>query len=373
MHAVWHRRGTAAVVRRLAVALLLLVTMVGRSGVALAQPATSDPLDLEWVGPPECPGRDTIVEQIRLLVGTDRKDDAPRVAARASVERWEDGRWHVRIVTLGDSGGERLLDAASCSALTQAVALVLAIRVKPTLLTSPHPKAASGTTAMTVVVTPPPPAPPPPVAMPAPVPVAVAEEQVPLASTPLETPTLVRPRLRFPGSMWGGLSAVGSTGELPSVDASAEVTVGYALGRARVELHGETGLVQDVTTSDAVNAPTATFRAAGGGVRPCYGPEVGRFSVQGCGDLEVDALWAAGHNYATSFSPNAAWTTLGALAVGRFRLTDTVSIRAFAEVMAPLTRPEFVVDTVQDTVDTTVHTPSAVWGRGGVGVDVRIF
>jgi len=292
---------------------------------------------------------------------------APRLVARVSVSPREDGRWHVRIVTLGESGGERVFDSASCSALTNATALVLAIRLKPTLELGQRTKQGSPDPPTEVASTPAPPA--PPTALP--MPIATRPPAVDPYAPPL--PPHAGPRAR--GSFLVGASVRASLGEFPSADASVELDVAYALGRFRIEVHGETGLVQAVsaTTVDSTSNASATFQAAGGGLRGCYGPSFGGVSLFGCADGQVDAMWASGRNYFTPLSTDAVWATLGALVGARYPLTPRFALRGFVEALAPLSRPKFVTETSAGAVEGTVHVPSAVWGTAGLGVEAIFF
>jgi len=165
--------------------------------------SSAEPLDLEWNAPADCPGRDTVIEEIRRA-----------------------GRWHVRIVTLGESGGERAFDSASCSALTRATALVLAIRLKPTRFASKDLRAGAARASVPAPVIPPPPPPTPlaPLSMPIPVRTAgivvaagaITEAMAPAAVPTPERPSPERPPFRVPGSFIVGVSAIVSTGDLPA-------------------------------------------------------------------------------------------------------------------------------------------------------------
>jgi hypothetical protein len=166
-----------------------------------------------------------------------------------------------------------------------------------------------------------------------------------------------------------GVSAVAGTGELPSVDVGGEVELAYTFHTARIELHGETELVQEAPTAP----PNAAFRAAGGGARGCYAPAFGRWTLFGCGDVEIDAIWASGQGYAQTYSPAGWWVTLGLVGGARVRLTKVVGVRAFVEPMVPLSRPQFVAETPVDTYTSPLLYPSAAWVVGGVGVDATIF
>jgi hypothetical protein len=183
------------------------------------------------------------------------------------------------------------------------------------------------------------------------------------------------PAARSPhrGSLSVGASVLAATGELPSFEGSAELELGYEVRGFRIELHSETGLVDDVLVRGGTGSPGATFRAAGGGVRGSYGPSFGALAFFGGGDCEVDAVWANGQGFARSFGPKTAWVTLGALVGARYRVATRLAIHAFGEGLLPMERPTFTTVTSTGEQDRVVHKPSAVWGQVGVGVDAIFF
>jgi hypothetical protein len=208
----------------------LFAALTTLAPLARADPEpAAPPIDLEWDAPAECPGRETVLAQIRRVLGDDGAAAAPRVSARVSVARRDDGRWHVRIVVLGEPEGERMLDSASCSALTGATALVLAIRIKPNLLggETPHPGGTMEPSSIATAIPPPPP-PTPPAPPPMPVP-----ESVPTAAPALPTePEAAAPPPPLPeesrhGSLSAGATFLASMGEMPSANAGAELEVAY--------------------------------------------------------------------------------------------------------------------------------------------------
>jgi len=319
-------------------------------GAAYAEaPRRTEFLKLDWVAPAECPTGEDVEEDVVHLLGPS-PNSAETVTARARVSKSADGRWHVKITTTGASGGERKLDAPSCKAAATATALVLALRIDPTLLTKE-----------------PPPEPPP---TPPPAPVEPAPPPPPPGPTHEAVPS------------WSVAALVaGTVNQLPSPNVAGELVVAWAptplAGRLRLELHGEGGPAQDTTTTVGQGTTRqvvpSTVVAAGGGIRGCFGPTWGDFSVLGCGGAELDWMHVAGTK-PTPTSQSATWATLEGGAQGRWRVLRRLAIRVDASALVPLGPPEFVVqDTKSAAVIATVSKPGAVWARVGVGVEVLLF
>lgn len=113
--------------RRLALALLCLLSLISPARVC-AQP--SDPVDLEWTAPAECPGQEEVRARLRKLAGS-RKSIGLPLSAEATVTRNESGGLHLHLVIrAGELVGVRNMDGKSCRDLVgaSAVALVLLLR-----------------------------------------------------------------------------------------------------------------------------------------------------------------------------------------------------------------------------------------------------
>ncbi len=366
----------------LALVVAAFALSAGRAG---ADPASAPlPLALEWIAPAQCPARAEVLRDVARLVGPAATLERP-VAARALLFRGEDERWHVQITTFGESGGERSLDAASCEALTRATVLVLAIRIKPGLviagsgsdaaLPAPAPGAA-GADAGSIAPAPtdaPPTAPPAPPVVTAPLAAQQPEGRATDAQGPApETRPSTTPPLASDGRLAVGALVMGTLGELPSAEAGGGFVVGYARDRFRAELHGETGFVQQ--GSAGTNLGGGSIRAAGGGLRACYGPTWGAFAVLGCVDGEVDWLWVNGYGTSQRRDRNAGRLELGAGPQGRWRLASRFAVRLDVEALVPLARPTFVtVDLAGNQQGATISKPGPYGGRVGLGIDAFFF
>jgi hypothetical protein len=388
-------------VRGMALGVALLLS---RRAEASSRPLAGDALDLDWLAPPECPARDAVLGQIRRVLGEAPPRvvrEEPPLAVQVSVFRRDAGRWHVRMVVAGESGGERSLDASSCSAVASAAALVLAIRIRPTLFvgrgSASPPSLAAG---QGPAPPPPPPLPLPPeplpalpqdsepgvIAAPAPsAPPSVAppppvEIRIPIHHVPSESEREVHeaspPAAAKPSDSSFLVGATGDLGlgELPSVAPGAEVTVTYVWKVVRVEAHGETGLVQSILVSGGTNAASTVLRAAGGGLRGCYNPQIRAVGLLACADAELDGMWGTGDGFPKTLpTTEGTWLTFGALIGGRYRLSDVFALRASAEALAPARLARFVTLGANGQENGTVYGVSAVWGRFALGVEARFY
>jgi hypothetical protein len=352
----------------ISVAALALFT----AAPAAAASPSDLPLDLVWEAPAsECPSREAVLAEIAHLVGDlAGHTDGGRVSARARILHGVDGRWRVRLVTLGASGGERTLEAASCQALADAAGLVLALRINPDLAWTPPREPSPPPPPPAPPAPPPPPIPSEPLPSPAPARVA-ASPAPPPSARPAPQRSLAWPR----GSLRIGAGAFAGLGELPSVDAAGELELAYVVGRLRAEVHGETAFVQD--TNRTSTGAYGTLRAASGGVRGCYLPAPrwlpARVTLDACGEVDLDWMWAHGQGLATSASPSGGWATLGLGGGASLSLTRRFALTVLVVGLAPVVRPTFVTETATGATGTVVFRPSAVWGEAGLGMEAILF
>jgi hypothetical protein len=347
-------------------AVLVMAGLAARSRLALAAPADSEPLDLEWIAPSACPTRATALDDIaRILDRSTTEPPLARVTARALLFRGEDARWHVVLTVSGDAAGERTLDASSCEELTNAAALVLALRIDPTLL-MPEPvlPPGSATTPSPAVAPSPPPADgaSPPVIPPEPTSAHVPRR--PKKSLEVRLP----PRDAF---VLGAL-LVGGAGEMPSVDIAAEVVGGWTRDRLRLELFLATGPVQHASVAGR-GEEGASVRLVRGGLRGCYAAIDSRFTLSGCATGEVDGLWVDGSGTSIPEDARAGELALGVGALGTWRVARRFALRVQVDGLVPFPRPSFVIDDSAGKAVVQVYRPFVVVGRAAFGAEVSFF
>src|SRR4051812_43539607 len=105
-------------------------TVVSSIILALAITATAradDDLALTWRAPPSCPAREDVVRRIGEIAKSRTGSATPGRSIQVAIEAGPP--WRAEIVVEGAERGERHLEASTCEALTQAVALVVALAI----------------------------------------------------------------------------------------------------------------------------------------------------------------------------------------------------------------------------------------------------
>lgn len=315
------------------------IAAIGRAPAEAASP-------LRWSAPDECPDAVAVEERIVRLVGGAPATDG--VVLDARVTRLPDGRGHALTMRTGAgaTAHERTVTAATCDALADVAALVVAVTTEP-VDTAEH------------------------VALADIAPAVVA----PLESTPDETavrgsstratlpraPTPRRSRSRVEVTLRPRLAA--SIGALPGATAGGDL--GLSVGDARVR--GE--LVAGYWLPRRTGAGERALRVSLGTVSPrvCGSLPQPRVGVVACVGPELGVMRGEG-NGATR---RPTWIAL-ALEIGaRIRVRGRVSLWTSAGVAAPLRFPVFRVrEGGGDTVE--LFRPAAATGRLLVGVEVGL-
>lgn len=305
--------------------------------LVLAREASAETprVTLRWTAPEGCPAGTRVVAEVdRLLGGAGARPPKP-LDVIATVTADASAGLNVHIETAGEGGTRvRELHAASCDALADATALILALMIDPAAVTS----------------APPPPAPPPPPPRPAP-------------PAPPAPPPPSRHQPRFHVVAW----VLADGGSLPGVSFAAEGGVAVSLGAVRLE---GGAAVFPVRAAVIPERPTTggDISLITGSVGACYGVVRGAFEVGPCAAIELGRLHASGFGMTKPGEGNALWSAarpgvrLAWWPVARFGL----ALRADAAI--PFERPNFVLKNV-GTVPVFRSGPAA--GRLGVGAEVR--
>jgi hypothetical protein len=338
------------------------------SSPAGAAPEEPMPLDLEWIAPEGCPSRAEVLEQVARIVTAAASGERARVKARAVFSRMEDGRWHVAITTFGEGAGERSLDAASCPAASDATALVLALRIDPTIA------ARLERTPTT------PPFPPPPIPRPdsdaprtlSPTTPPPNPAEGPSGTPPAPTPPAAPARSSARSQLALGVSVTLGVGEMPNPDVAGELALAWGLSRLRIEVHAATGFLQNASAPGRSDV-TGSTRLFTGGARGCGVLVPRRVSLAACAVGEIDWMWISGQGAHVSLDANAGWTALGGGALLTWSLGDRIALRGSLELVAPLTRPNFVIEGPTGAVTALVFQPALVAFRGALGAEVHFL
>ncbi len=299
---------------------------------------------MTWVSEPACIDVDEVQRVVEELVPG---ASVPAVTVGATHQADE---WQISIV-LGQTSRE--IRGADCELLTEATALIIAVRIdavaaaevlEPATVQRPTPL--QPPTAQTVVL--------PRTAEPEPAP-----EPGPSPRTPSP-----RPARRRPIGV-GGVGVGGELGALPRGAVALSASGGIRWPRARVELGGGASFGPRATASRASNV-TAAFRLIAGVARGCAVVAAGAFELPLCGGVEVGVLSARPRGLEQPRSVDALWLapTLG-LRVQRW-WARRVAPGLFVDVATPLLRHNF------GTGDAgSLHTLPAVVVRGGLELRLR--
>ncbi len=118
--------------RRLGRALTVLLVLGPALAGALGDALAADRLALKWTAPAGCPAAAEVKAEVDRLLGASRVQPAKAIDVSGAVSRDERGTWHVRLETpAGGTTRAREIHGASCRAVTDAAALVLALMIDP--------------------------------------------------------------------------------------------------------------------------------------------------------------------------------------------------------------------------------------------------
>ncbi len=294
---------------------------------------------LDWTAPAECPvQQDVVARANRLAV-------VPETAlrGRAVVTRSADGF----AVDLEVAGRTQRHGAASCEALADLTALIVAVAADPVAVATrtaipPAPSPRDPTPTMTGAPSPEPP------------------EQAPSPS-----PTPRTARRRWVPTL--GVRGLVGYAQLPGIDSGAGISV--ALERPRVAVQVRADWIFARRTPIAGLAPAEAELAAGNvSLRGCGGMTRRILALSGCGGVELGAVWAHPVHVSESQDVGALW----AAAIGAFSLRawvdPRVALEVGSELVLALRRPSFALrDDPGATTDTR---------RGGIrgwaGIVVRL-
>jgi hypothetical protein len=314
---------------------------------ARAWTAPPERVVLHWAAPSECPAEGAVrAEMDRLLGPSSARPPAPiPVAATVSLE--DQGEWHVRLETPGDGAPRiREIHAATCAAIADATALILAMMIDPEAASAAPPSPAKSPP---VALTPPPIAPPR---------VPVEAPRSPPPPPPITPPPATPTSLRI--AALAGLD----TASLPELAASLALGASFVYGAQRFEA----GIAYYPSRKGTVAARPGTggnVDLLTGSVGTCRHFGSGAIEVGPCVGVELGRLHASGFGVSNPGEGSTLWAAVQGGGVLSVRIVSRLALVLRLGATAPLLRPSFVLENVG-----AVYRPPAVTARGSGGVEL---
>lgn len=301
-------------------------------------------IEVEWSAPPECPDAGALEREVLRLLGDTPAGETTRV--RASIVRDADVLRLELWTSRGETEGTRTIDGASCEALVEAGALVIAIAIDPEVVLrvaaeAPEPvePADAGTTDVIEEDS------------------AVAEASAETAASAPAAPS--EPIARFVAQAHATIGV----GPLPYPSPGGSIALGARI--SIVELWAGAAFLMEQSTDNA------RFGLAYGRLRGCLALELGSaVELAPCVAVDVGALWGAGIDIAAARAGTSEWVALTPGLDARLWITDSIGVSIGAELAIPLLARRFTIEVVgRDPM--VVFEPAPVGFLGGIGLIVR--
>jgi hypothetical protein len=355
----------------------VFVAMLALVAVRVAHAAGQ--FDLDWSGPPQCPGGDWVrAEVTRILHRPIQVPDGIDLKVFFSIERLESGRFRMNVETReGGHVGKRSMEADACGELASSAAVLVAILIDPEAASRREPEpppAASNSrppstsvspspaTPLSTSPSPSPATPPSPSSSPSSSPKAsTISADAPAAPKGAASPTTA------PSFDVGG-SAGGVVGILPSAAPGIGLELGLEVPVVRFEVGGIAWLSTRATV-DPGETQGADFRLLSFYGRACAYVSARAWSGGPCAGAGLEVLRGTGFGPGVTPTPNGA--SFGSVLAGgavRWRASRAVVVPAHVEAVVPVDRPSFVFS---GTDGTMVHQPARVGARFTLGLEYR--
>jgi hypothetical protein len=327
---------------------MALACLVASRAVAADPP----PLSLDWQGPEDCQAGPRVSSEVRRLLGGERAGES--LVARVKVAR-RGRRWHLSLWTEhGGRARSRELDAESCGAGADAVAMILALTIDPSRALGseedagpPPVDAASEPDAVPL-------APAPPFAADAALPDAASEPSPEDDRASEETP--------FP--LFAFALAASDTGSLPHTAFAFGGGLGY--GERHFQIEALVAYWPSTSTNVGSSAEGGSFTMFVADLRGCALAEAGVFSFGPCAGGGLTRMRAEGSGVTTQIPTVTTWGSIVADALIRARVSRFLSPRLTIGGAVPLSRPIFSVVGLG-----TVHQPAAIALQIAAGMELH--
>lgn len=300
---------------RLPIKLLGGAGMVCGALLGWPQPTGAEPSAIfrfSWAAPEECPSQPQVQAEIARLVGGTIQLHEGDLEAKATVSHGP--LWAADLTTQhAGQTGRRTIEAPSCKAAADAIALIVALLIDPDAVAANS---------------------------------RAPEPEIPSVPEP--------PNLEF----LAGIHAQVRIGSLPGADLGLGLGVGVASARWRTDLRWSYGLRRDQVASLPSGA-SGRFNLAAGSVTECLDLGHTRWGFGPCAAVEAGRVSVTGFGATAGFSRRVFWVALGGGAFASLALGRHLRASMEVDVLAPMYRPDYVF---QDVPGVVFRAP-AVGGR----------
>ncbi|MDF2692491.1 MAG: hypothetical protein K0S65_874 [Labilithrix sp.] len=326
---------------------MMLVMSLARPGKGESA-AAALPLELSWDAPAGCPDALTVTRRVEQIL---RGPPAAPVTvfARAKITGPSEGRYHL-VLTLRTADVEetREIDAASCSALAEASAVVVALAIDPS----------KDGALLPAEETPQPPT-PPPAPSPAPPPPTKPAPSHHHTATPRQSPPSTRLAIGAGGAVVSGM--------LPELGGGLIASGTLRFERFRVGLVGSYWVPQ--RASFGRNAG-ASFEMVEVGAFGGYLVPLGRFALGPSANLEVTHVDVKGFGIRAPRTSSTLWPTVALGARAEAQVASWFGVFARTDLLFPIGAPAFGLAT--DNASVRLHDPSLFSVRLSLGIEIVV-
>jgi hypothetical protein len=345
---------------------------LGASAAALAcfagaaKASDPPPAVIDWRGPPECQEAPRVLSGMRRLLAGEHAGTG--LVAHVKAER-AGRRWHFGLTTeQGEHSTVRALDADSCGAAADAIAVILTLATNPSRAgevgeeteTSGPPVADAASTS-----------PESPGAAPG-APDRDARGLPLLPEHPQDDEALDAGAGDDADSVRVPISVVATgasdTGTLPTTAFGFGGGLGVEAGHLRFE--GLIAYWPTVNVENGGGTAGGAFTMVMADLRMCALAEASVFSFGPCAGAGLTWMRAAGTGVTTSLIAAATWGDFVGNLLLRARLSSVFSLRVSAGVSVPFSRPTFEVEQ-QAGVFATVHQPAPLAVQVAPGLEIH--
>jgi len=312
-----------------------------QSGAAPSAPSNTTEFSLVWSAPEECPKEAALRAEV-LRLAPEAASGVPGFSARGTVSR-SDAGFGLELETLyGERRGSRHMQDVSCTELTRAAAVVIALAIRP------ESASGDGTPVATEDATNKPENPPNETTAAD----ANAQGKAEATATAHEAPPAAKPAPKpdepattgaRPFELWVGASAAAEVGTLPGFAPGVTFGVEGRTKWLRVALSAEF-LPSQESSPDAPGDPVVAVNYFGGDAVGCLGLLEQRFAPGVCAGFGVGRLSGASPDAPIPGEGSTIWVTPRLGAFGLYRVLPILSLEVGAHARFATKEASFQIE-----------------------------